>query len=115
MKSKTFETSNGSRFVRSINSGTCLTIYEPCNVLKSNLNIEDDGTNHGASDMNQECEQGRACDDDEIAILYLPKCICVLSVHSYLVAFREYLTQLHRLGKSSIFYLYQLYSQKRIP
>lgn len=86
--------------------GTCLTIYEPCSVLTSHLNLEDGGMYGGDSDgndshsVNQENEQGRACDDDEITTMYLPKCICLLSVHPYLVAFREYLTQLHRLATS---------------
>lgn len=31
--------------------------------------------------------------------LYLPKCLCILSTYPYLVAFREYLTQLVRLSK----------------
>lgn len=34
-------------------------------------------------------------------IVYLPKCLVILSMHPYLVAFREYLTQLHRLSKMS--------------
>lgn len=33
-------------------------------------------------------------------IVYLPKCLVILSMHPYLVAFREYLTQLHRLSKT---------------
>eukprot|EP00804_Cyclotella_cryptica_P013105 CCRYP_002372-RA/>CCRYP_002372-RA protein AED:0.02 eAED:0.02 QI:172/1/1/1/0.66/0.75/4/39/1339 len=32
-------------------------------------------------------------------VVYLPKCLVILSMHPYLVAFREYLTQLHRLSK----------------
>ena len=41
-------------------------------------------------------------DDDEMTtkqMVYLPKCLVILSMHPYLVAFREYLTQLHRLSK----------------
>ena len=34
-------------------------------------------------------------------IVYLPKCLVILSMHPYLIAFREYLTQLHRLSKNS--------------
>ncbi|KAL7468701.1 hypothetical protein ACHAXS_008933 [Conticribra weissflogii] len=33
-------------------------------------------------------------------LVYLPKCLVILSMHPYLVAFREYLTQLHRLSKT---------------
>jgi hypothetical protein len=32
-------------------------------------------------------------------MIHLPKCLVILSMHPYLVAFREYLTQLHRLSK----------------
>lgn len=42
--------------------------------------------------------------DDEQATtqqVYLPKCLVILSMHPYLPAFREYLTQLHRLSKIS--------------
>jgi len=88
--------------------GTCLTMYEPCTILTSELNSEDGG-NCEADDDNQEKDdnpenqqygEGIACDDDEVTTMYLPKCICILSVHPYLVAFREYLTQLHRLATS---------------
>ena len=34
-------------------------------------------------------------------LVYLPKCLVLLSMHPYLPAFREYLTQLHRLSKIS--------------
>ena len=35
-------------------------------------------------------------------LVYLPKCLVLLSMHPYLPAFREYLTQLHRLSKISL-------------
>ena len=33
-------------------------------------------------------------------IIYAPKCICIISAYPYLVAFREYLVQLHRLSET---------------
>ena len=51
--------------------GVCLTIHEPFSVkVKSS-----------SQDM----------------VMYVPKCICILSAYPYLVAFREYLTQLDRI------------------
>jgi hypothetical protein len=47
---------------------------------------------------------GNDSKDDEPATtqqVYLPKCLVILSMHPYLPAFREYLTQLHRLSKIS--------------
>lgn len=51
--------------------GVCLTIHEPFSIkVKS-------------SSQNMD--------------MYIPKCICILSAYPYLVAFREYLTQLDRI------------------
>mmetsp|Transcript_12525 Transcript_12525/g.29905 ORF Transcript_12525/g.29905 Transcript_12525/m.29905 type:complete len:1255 (+) Transcript_12525:50-3814(+) len=62
--------------------GTCLTIWEPYIVTgrKKNLGNEDahENSDHDA---------------------FLPKCIVLLSTYPYLMAFREYLTQLNRLTK----------------
>lgn len=53
--------------------GVCLTLHEPFSVkMKSSQETVD---------------------------MYIPKCICILSAYPYLVAFREYLTQLDRLLK----------------
>lgn len=53
--------------------GVCLTLHEPFSVkIKSTQETVD---------------------------MYIPKCICILSAYPYLVAFREYLTQLDRLLK----------------
>lgn len=53
--------------------GVCLTLHEPFSVkIKSHQETVD---------------------------MYIPKCICILSSYPYLVAFREYLTQLDRLLK----------------
>ena len=53
--------------------GVCLTTYEP---FKIDTKSDDDFT------------------------IYIPKCLCILSIYPYLVAFREYLTQLERLSRS---------------
>ena len=56
--------------------GVCLTLYEPFKVKVK-------------------CPEGSRRTE-----LFRPKCICILSLYPYLVAFREYLTQLDRLSKS---------------
>ena len=53
--------------------GVCLTTYEPFQI---DTKGKDDFT------------------------IYVPKCLCILSIYPYLVAFREYLTQLERLSRS---------------
>ncbi len=56
--------------------GVCLTMFEPFEVEtveKKEVKVEE---------------------------IFQPKCICILSAYPYLVAFREYLTQLERLTKS---------------
>lgn len=55
--------------------GVCLTVYEPYKIVLRS----------GPSPTEVE--------------MYIPKCICILSAYPYLVAFREYLTQLDRLTK----------------
>lgn len=57
--------------------GTCLTLWEPTQV------------------------KGKKKKDQTITTydVYLPKCVVLLSTYPYLMAFREYLTQLNRLSK----------------
>jgi pentatricopeptide repeat protein len=57
--------------------GTCLTLWEPSSLIME----ESDGI---------EVERE----------VHLPKCLVILSTYPYLVAFREFLTQLNRLTKS---------------
>ena len=59
--------------------GTCLTLWEPFTIpgRKKNSGSEDQ-ENHD---------------------VFLPKCVVLLSTYPYLMAFREYLTQLNRLSK----------------
>lgn len=60
--------------------GTCLTLWEPYDLkIKSK-----------SSDQKE----------DEIRKVFVPKCLVILSTYPYLIAFREYLTQLNRLSKS---------------
>ncbi len=67
--------------------GTCLTLWEPTQVpgrKKRSKNASDN------------------MDGDESTTTYdvfLPKCVVLLSTYPYLMAFREYLTQLNRLSK----------------
>ena len=60
--------------------GVCLTIHEPFSVK----------VRSGTFDPSES-------DSSKLIEMYIPKCICILSAYPYLVAFREYLTQLDRL------------------
>lgn len=62
--------------------GTCLTLWEPYKVIGRKKNLGNEDTNEST-------------DHDA----FLPKCIVLLSTYPYLMAFREYLTQLNRLTK----------------
>jgi hypothetical protein len=61
--------------------GTCLTLWEPYTVPGRN--------------KNQKSGDDSQADRD----VFLPKCVVLLSTYPYLIAFREYLTQLNRLSK----------------
>lgn len=56
--------------------GVCLTLYEPFKIVI------------------------RSSEEPTEVEMYVPKCICILSEYPYLVAFREYLTQLERMSKT---------------
>ena len=65
--------------------GTCLTLWEPTKIPVRKKRSKND--KHG---------------EDESTSIYdafLPKCVVLLSTYPYLMAFREYLTQLNRLSK----------------
>lgn len=61
--------------------GTCLTLWEPFKIPGKRKDSAD--------------EQEPQIEHD----VFLPKCVVLLSTYPYLMAFREYLTQLHRLSK----------------
>lgn len=62
--------------------GTCLTLWEPFNIPGRKKKPD---ANDAASNTNHD--------------VFLPKCVVLLSTYPYLMAFREYLTQLNRLSK----------------
>jgi len=62
--------------------GTCLTLWEPIKISGRRKAAE-------GEDEHEEVEQD----------VFLPKCLVLLSTYPYLMAFREYLTQLNRLSK----------------
>lgn len=61
--------------------GTCLTLWEPYTIKGIRRNSDD------------------GLEDSQDQEVYLPKCVVLLSTYPYLMAFREYLTQLNRLSK----------------
>lgn len=67
--------------------GTCFTLWEPVMVKAQKAIKDDQGNVTGTTDEEIERE------------VYLPKCLVILSTYPYLMAFREYLTQLNRLTK----------------
>eukprot|EP00548_Thalassiothrix_antarctica_P003311 CAMPEP_0194133470 /NCGR_PEP_ID=MMETSP0152-20130528/3629_1 /TAXON_ID=1049557 /ORGANISM="Thalassiothrix antarctica, Strain L6-D1" /LENGTH=1277 /DNA_ID=CAMNT_0038828789 /DNA_START=79 /DNA_END=3909 /DNA_ORIENTATION=+ len=61
--------------------GTCLTLWEPYIIEAKPKKGQEDGERKKKE-------------------VYLPKCLVILSSYQYLVAFREFLTQLNRLSKN---------------
>jgi hypothetical protein len=61
--------------------GTCLTLWEPFKIAGRRKNPESEDEPDANHDV------------------FLPKCVVLLSTYPYLMAFREYLTQLNRLSK----------------
>ena len=94
--------------------GTCLTVWEghevtvdvvdeKVNKKKGSTantlprrNIGDKITTNKKKDSNN---NDTTSQQQQKEVVYLPKCLVILSLHPYLVAFREYLVQLHRLSK----------------
>lgn len=67
--------------------GTCFTVWEPLTISAEKATKDENGNITGTSGEQIERE------------VYLPKCLVILSSYPYLMAFREYLTQLNRLSK----------------
>jgi len=72
--------------------GTVLTIWEP--FMLSAIQKKQD--KHGEADAGGEDGDTSAVKKKEF---YLPKCLVLISAHPYLIAFREFLVQLHRMSK----------------
>ena len=69
--------------------GTVLTIWEPYMLTATKKDGADDKDN-GSSKKKKKVLKKE---------FYLPKCLVLISAHPYLVAFREFLVQLHRMSK----------------
>lgn len=75
--------------------GTCLTVFEeyepPLDAPIRAHRIHDDS---GERDI-------EVTVSEEDTTLYLPRCLCILSIWPYMSAFREYLAQLYRLATTT--------------
>ena len=75
--------------------GTCLTVFEeyvpPSDAPVRAHQIHDDS---GERDI-------EVTMSEEDTTLYLPRCLCIMSIWPYMSAFREYLAQLYRLATST--------------
>ena len=67
--------------------GTCFTVWEPEVITAEKATKDEQGNIVGTTGEQIEKE------------VYLPKCLVILSSYPYLMAFREFLTQLNRLTK----------------
>mmetsp|Transcript_25913 Transcript_25913/g.51978 ORF Transcript_25913/g.51978 Transcript_25913/m.51978 type:complete len:1413 (+) Transcript_25913:53-4291(+) len=95
--------------------GTCLTVWEPHLVTTTVQQKANGGVGGGGNEVKKKDtpvynkrdfvdvtpkENGSNTDvQTTTQVVQLPKCLVILSMYPYLVAFREYLTQLHRLSK----------------
>eukprot|EP00547_Thalassionema_nitzschioides_P001189 CAMPEP_0194213988 /NCGR_PEP_ID=MMETSP0156-20130528/14968_1 /TAXON_ID=33649 /ORGANISM="Thalassionema nitzschioides, Strain L26-B" /LENGTH=1426 /DNA_ID=CAMNT_0038942151 /DNA_START=27 /DNA_END=4304 /DNA_ORIENTATION=- len=70
--------------------GTCLTIWEPY-IITAKPKKGAKNTNNNGGDSVEELKKKE---------VYLPKCLVILSTYQYLMAFREFLTQLNQLSKN---------------
>jgi len=77
--------------------GTCLTVWEGHEVTLEQHNRGSVKSPRRPSTRTN--TQTNAQTDTTRFLAYLPKCLVILSMHPYLVAFREYLTQIHRQSK----------------
>jgi len=77
--------------------GTCLTIYEdyqpPANTpWKNHEKLHSTTVGEAGIEVSVNSEDNQ---------LYIPRCLCILSIWPYVTAFREYLAQLYRLATST--------------
>ncbi|KAL9179233.1 hypothetical protein ACHAXT_008523 [Thalassiosira profunda] len=76
--------------------GTCLTVWEG-----HEITLEEKTAKGSPSKLASALPKRIEVTNPTKQWVYLPKCLVILSMHPYLVAFREYLVQLHRLSKMS--------------
>jgi len=69
--------------------GTCLTLWEPTQISARKKRSKKAGDKNG----------GISDESTSTYDVFLPKCVVLLSTYPFLMAFREYLTQLNRLSK----------------
>jgi len=74
--------------------GTVLTIWEPYMLTATKKDGSDDGNDDNGGGSNS-IQKKKVLKKE----FYLPKCLVLISAHSYLVAYREFLVQLHRMSK----------------
>lgn len=75
--------------------GTCLTIYEEY------FPADKDPYNRRHTVHSSESDAVEITFDQKGSTLYIPRVLCILSAWPYLLAFREYLTQLYRLATTT--------------
>jgi hypothetical protein len=76
--------------------GTCLTFYEEyCPPVNNPWRRKDFVHDSAERDIEVTME------DEGKFTLYLPRCLCILSIWPYVTAFREYLAQLYRLATAT--------------
>lgn len=75
--------------------GTCLTIYEPFE-LKLELAEQEEQRQSDVEEASSSASERKEQEEK----VFLPKVLCILSSWPYLTAFREFLTQLHRISRS---------------
>jgi hypothetical protein len=78
--------------------GTCLTIYEEYHPPENSPWRQGPETLHSTTVGETGIEVSVNSQDNQ---LYIPRCLCILSIWPYVTAFREYLAQLYRLATST--------------
>jgi hypothetical protein len=76
--------------------GTCLTIYEEFHPSDDEPWRSQDLVHGDSGERDIEVTM-----DNQGSTLYLPRCLCIMSIWPYVTAFREYLAQLYRLATST--------------
>lgn len=74
--------------------GTCLTLWEPTQIAGRKKKRKNKSKSNYSNEIESEEEEETTIHD-----VFLPKCVVLMSTYPYLMAFREYLSQLDRLTK----------------